>query len=272
MWRSAYCHQQACNTLLRQTHLEVRLPDIRHDPAVVDLLLTLVHAAATSSNMALLPGCPITTGPNILQALNSMPATSTLQISSGLSASVKRLSASTEAPLSWTCTSYRGFPTFATGVLKIPSMPGAHQFVLANTFPDKQKGFAAHGTQKLSRVVFHSTSLDRVYAILCEVLKICDGQGIYTAKDPSMSLGYSRPPGLGWPASNYKNARVLLGCELSGAHSTPAEMLGIHVVTDLSMLMVRYVFLIPAGFSCPIRAHVEPAMEIAFASLRLGPV
>ena len=98
MWPLTYCHQQACNTLLRRTHLEVRLPDIRHDPAVVDLLLTLAHAAATSSSMALLPECPITTGPNILQTPNSMSATFTLQTSSDLSASVKRLGASTEAP------------------------------------------------------------------------------------------------------------------------------------------------------------------------------
>ena len=139
MWRSAYYHQQACNTLLRRTHLEVRLPDIRHDPAAVDLLLTLVHVAATSSNMALLPGCPITTGPNMLQTLNGMPATSTLRTSSDLPAPVERLGASTEALLSWACTSYRGFLTFATSVPKIPSMPGAHQFVLANTFPTKKK-------------------------------------------------------------------------------------------------------------------------------------
>lgn len=104
------------------------------------------------------------------------------------------------SPLSWACTSYRGFLTFATGVLKIPSMPSAHQFVLANTF-DKEKKFAAHGTQKPGRVVFHGTSLDRVYVILCEGLKICDGQlqkhgaahgqGICTAADHSVSLGYS---------------------------------------------------------------------------------
>lgn len=141
----------------------------------------------------------------------SLHATSTLQTSSDLPAPVKRLGASTEALLSWAYTSYRGFLTFATGVLKIPSMPSAHQFVLANTFPTKKK-FTAHGTQKPGRVVFHSTSLDHVYAILCEGLKICDGQlqkhgaahgqGIYTAEDPSVSLGYSRPPSPGWRASN----------------------------------------------------------------------
>ena len=81
-----------------------------------------------------------------------------------------------------------------------------------------------------------------------------------------------RPPKPGWPASNYKNARVLLGCELSGAYSTPAAMPGIRLMTDLSMLTVRYVFLIPAGFSYAIRAHVEPAIGIAFASLRSGAV
>lgn len=121
-----------------------------------------------------------------------------------------------------------------------------------------------------------------MYAILCEGLKICDGQlqkhgaahgrGIYTAEDPSVSLGYSRPPSPGWRASNYNDVRVLFGCELSGAHSTPVAMPGIHVETDLSMLIVRYVFLIPAGFSYPILAHVEPAMGIAFASLRSGAV
>lgn len=282
LWRSTCC-QKTCSITLRRSHLEVRLTDVRYDTAVVDLLLSSVYAAAVAGRMELLSGCPITTGPNIIQALNNLPAISTFQNVSDLTASVISLGALTRSLLSWVCTSYRGFLASATGVLKIPSMPGAHQFVLASAFPEKERSFEAHGSSQRPRIVFHGTSLDRLYAILRQGLLVMRkgplqahgaayGEGIYVADEPATSVGFMRRTAGGWHRSAFRDCSVLLGCELSSAHTEPPVSAGVYLVRDESMLCVRYVFLCPAGWRAPIRTHVEPALGIACASLRAGAV
>lgn len=62
---------------------------------------------------------------------------------------------------------------------------------------------------------------------------------------------------------------MLLGCELAG--EKPGKD-GIHVITDPTRLMVRYVFLLEPKASMPRAKDVRPAMQSVFASLRSGAV
>ncbi|KAH0537936.1 hypothetical protein FGG08_005386, partial [Glutinoglossum americanum] len=220
LWRPTTC-TKICSVTLRRSNLEVRLIDLHNDPAVVDLLLAMVHAAASTSLdiCTLLPGCPITNKARLIQTLDNTPAVSTFQSVHDLTASVKRLGSQTEALLSWICTSYRGFLACATGSLKIPSMPGVHQFVLANTAPELERRFAVQLQGQQSRVVFHGTSLGRLYIILRNGLRIRRGSlqvhgavyggGIYTTEDPAAAMGFAAAC-VGRPTSTFHGVRVLL--------------------------------------------------------------
>ncbi|KAI9768630.1 MAG: hypothetical protein M1840_004827 [Geoglossum simile] len=286
--RSTTC-TEACGSMLRRSDLEIRLADLRHDPAVVDLLLSIAHAAAASGSFGrgsecqldLLPGCPINNARRLIQTLENLPAIATFQSTSDLSTSIRQLGASTEAFLSWACTNYRGFLVSATGMLEIPSMPGTHQFVLANAAPEREKDFSSQTEgQQSGRVVFHGTSLDRLYPIIRQGLIVCSGgplqrhgaslgRGIYTTEEPAAAWSYA-PAGSGRPTSIFHNVRVLLGCELAGAPNAPTAAGGTHLTLDARKLMVRYIFLCPANSPPPIAAHMVPAMLNAFSILRKG--
>jgi hypothetical protein len=279
MWRSTTC-QSACSLALRRSGLEVRLADYYVDPTVVDLLLNIVNCASDCHDFDLLPGCPVNTEASLPQTLRNLPAVSTLQQSSNLTASIRQLGRQAESLLSWLCTSYRGFLASATGGLKIPSMAGVHQFVLANTAPEFEKAFAVHinRSSPTTRVVFHGTSLDRLYLILCQGLKpgtgkwqrygAAYGHGIYLADEPATALGFARASQTTWARSNLDTCKIVLGVELAG--SKPPIKPGIHVATDPSTVVVRYVFMFTRSAVAPIARHIVPAMQSAFASLRSG--
>jgi hypothetical protein len=277
MWRSTTC-QTACSSAIRKSSLEVRLADYSLDPMVVDLLLNIVHCAANCRDIDLLPGCPVNAGslPKILQ---SLPAVSNVQQSGNITACIRRLGKQAESLLSWLCTGYRGFLASATGGLKIPSMAHVHQFVLANATPELEKAFKAHTrSNPTTRVVFHGTSVDRLYLILRNGLQpgtgkwtsngAAYGPGIYLADEPATALNFARASPSTWARSSLDTCRIVLGVELAG--SKPPITPGIHLATDPSTVAVRYVFMFTRGAVAPIARHVAPAMQSAFASLRSG--
>jgi Poly(ADP-ribose) polymerase catalytic domain len=279
LWRSTTCKKD-CSILFRRSDLEVRLVDLRLDPPVVDLLLSSVHAASvdgTNLLPQLLIGCPVSNAGALRQIVNGIPAINTLGNAQDLTSFVRGLGSQVEALLSWLCTSHRGFLATATGAMRIPSMPGVHQFLYANSAPELEKTFAARLGQQPSKVVFHGTSLDRLYGILRQGLRVQSGgslqrhgallgRGIYASDEPSTALDYaSGTSSSGWSGSSFRNFRVLLGCELAG-QSTSRN--GVHVIPDSSMIMVRYIFLFPANTTAPIAAHVVPAMTSAYAILK----
>ncbi|MCJ1294460.1 hypothetical protein MMC34_006018 [Xylographa carneopallida] len=279
--RATVCRRASCNGRFGCASLEIRLADIRHDPPVIDLLLTAVHSVTESGRVSLLPDCPIRTTTELLQILDKLPKTKYLQYVRDLNTSIRRLGTSTEVFFPWLCGAYHGFLASATGLLRIPSMPGIHQFILASASPTLESVFATHAGQRSPRLLFHGTSMDRLYAILCQGLRVCSGTslqlhgssygaGIYMAEEPKTAYSYATASvvsGSGWTHSAYPYVRVLLGCEYIGA-SQARSTNGIHVITDASELMVRYVFLLPPGVSPPLAAHVAPAMMSVFASLR----
>jgi hypothetical protein len=232
----------------------------------------------------LLVGCPVADAKMLHQLLDTIPAIETLG-SYELTSAVGRLGPAGEALLSWACTNYRGFLVSATGQLKVPNMSRVHQFVLANATPELERGFAIHGTtgSGTTHIVFHGTSLDRLYAILREGLRICSGtplqrngamygNGVYVADEPRTAASYSTvyrgtDAISGWRGSAYHTVRVLLGCELAKKERFRGSRYGTYVVTDPTSLMVRFVFLLEAGATLPIAAHIVPAMTSALATL-----
>jgi hypothetical protein len=283
--RSTVCVGPECKTILDRSCLETRLSDIRHDPATVDLLLAMVYATACAGDLTLLPGCPITVPNTLKEIINALPPISQLQQVDSLEAIVSSLDhvrgagSQTAQLLAWVCTSYRGFLSSATDSLKIPSLPGSHQFVLANAAPNLEISFAAKVGRGPTRVVFHGTTLDRLHSILSQGLKELSGttlqrhghsygKGIYVASDPATAWGYATHSASSWTGSNFSNFRILLGCELAGTWAAASG--NIHVITDPSCLMVRYIFLLPNHAAMPLVQHVTPAMSSVFASLRSG--
>jgi hypothetical protein len=282
--RSTVCQARWCNEAFLSANLEIRLSDIRSDPAAVDLLLTMVFAAATLNNkLELLPGCPFNNTATVLQVLNNLPSMVSLQNCKHFDSTITALGPQAVQLLTWVCTSYKGFLTSATGSLKIPSMPpGTHQFVLANASPEKESSFLTHiNRDPTTRLLFHGTSPDRLFAILCQGLQIksntplqtwgaADGAGIYMAEEPKTSWEYTNRIRLtsNWPKSALRNFRVLLGCENAGLAVGGSRM---HVIRDPSTVMVRYIFLIPASTTTmPIRNHLDSAMLSVFRGLRSG--
>lgn len=283
--RATVCKSAWCNSAFQQASLDVRLSDIRSEPLAVDLLLTMVFAAAKSNNLALLPGCPFTSTAVVLQILNSLPSMISLQKSRHLKSKIKALGTQAEKLLTWVCSAHRGFLASATGMLKIPSLPpGTQQFVLANASPEKESDFLAHIDQDpTTRLLFHGTTPDRLFSILCQGLQIksntplqlhgaASGAGIYMAEDPRTSWSYTGQ-GLvqgNWQQSTLTGFKVLLGCENAGPSVGNSSM---HVIRDPSTVMVRYLFLIPntvTTLPVNIRTHIDTAVMAVFRGLRSG--
>ena len=292
--RSTTCQKPSCRGTFSVADCEIILADIWQNPTVADLLLTIVDAAAVSGKMDLLPNCPVNDARQVLSLLGQLPTVDALKkhLSScindyGASFRLDRaLTGYSSTPdqlwqvLLWACNGNRGFLTAAVNQFRIPSF-GTHQFLLANASPELEMAFAAHIQTPHSPfgILFHGTSLERLHAILCQGLRVLShtplqrngassGSGVYTADEPAMSLSFAQaaPCGWGWKHSAFSKHRVLLGCELAG--EKPGKD-GIHVITDPTRLMVRYVFLLdPDTRSVPPAKDVTPAMQSVFASLR----
>ena len=202
-------------------------------------------------------------------------------VSSPVDAGSSHFQTTIKPALAWACTKYGGFLATASGQLRIPVFASDHQYLLANSTAALEKAFADEyrKAQSKSTVLFHGTSLDRLYPILSEGLRICSGtslqrhgalhgDGIYMAEEPETSWGYSRDApsisGLKW--TNLKEMNVLLGCEYAGVST--AKYQRIHVVSDPKKLIVRYIFLMPPNAKMPLARHVVPAMQSVFANLR----
>jgi hypothetical protein len=279
--RSTLCSDANCKVIFERANLDVRLSDVRVDPAAVDLLLTMIYATAVAGDLTLLPGCPVQVPATLQQTINALPPTSQLQNVDNLETGLRTRGSSNQGAqlLAWACTSYRGFLSSVTDSMKIPSFPGSHQFVLANASPELENAFASRVGRGTTRVMFHGTTLDRLHSILSQGLKDLSGttlqrhghsygKGIYVSSDPATAWGYATNGITSWSGSKFNNHKVLLGCELAGNWAASSGT--IHVITDPSCLMVRFIFLLPNTSQMPLVQHVTPAMLSVFTSLRSG--
>ena len=277
--RPTTCNPE-CTRNFRQVDLEIRLADIWNDQLAAELLLTTTYAAALSGKPDLLPFCPVTDITHIQGILHKLPRRDTIQ-QRNLKQYLATFGPLTEALLSWVFCEYRGFLTSATGQLKIPNMAGAYQFVLAGAAAERETAFAAHmlGQHQPSRILFHGTGWDRLYAILCQGLRVCSGtalqthgavhgNGIYMAEEPNLAWGYARAtPATGCYYDKFSNMQLLLGCEYIG-DSQAVTTHKIHVIADPSRLMLRYIFVMPANTQVPAARNITPAMMSGIAMLK----
>lgn len=209
--RPTLCTSDDCELTYRRSPLDVRLEDLRVDNRVADLLLSSVFAAASIKNLELLPNKPLPLGdaPKIVELLNSMPTTSALAgadvdqfhpdeqkeslfswlcnsfpgfvpPTSSSAASSPRIDQpsrnnQTELLLSWLCNSYRGLVVSATDRYKIPNFPNVHQFLLVDAPPEIEAAFGRHKDFTPRHILFHGTSIDRLYSVLCQGLRVLSG-------------------------------------------------------------------------------------------------
>jgi hypothetical protein len=86
------------------------------------------------------------------------------------------------------------------------------------------------------------------------------------AEDPGDSINrYSRAIAGTWPNSQFAGLttyKVLLACELA-----TGSQLNRHTIQDGSLVMVRYVILLPPSHRNPTRAAVEEAFKSVFSQL-----
>jgi len=257
--------------------LSDQIRDLQQDIQVGDLLLTAAQAAAFSGNMNLLPGCPVKTSAQVTQILGGLSSIAALQAPTNLNATQ-------EAFLKWILSHYGGSLVSASGQMQIPSMSHAHQFLLTKAAPNLEKAFTEKKGHLSTKIVFHGTSLDRLYAILTQGLQVGSGgplqrhgafggYGIYVSENPNTALAYATPniaptSEYRWHSSNFDNVRVMLGCEASG--NGVGYSSDVHVIQDPSMLIVRYIFLMPPAATAPLSSHIVPRMASIFATLHSG--
>lgn len=280
--RSSPCSSADCQSEFLKSTLEVSLSDVRQDPAVVDLLVTATYAASLVKNPDLLPGSPVQDMAAVQEAMNSLPPISDWQTNNSLEDAINPLGSQTKKLLIWIMTAFKGYLVSATGSLKIPSLPGTHQFFLANTNPEKEREF----TDRINaghprKVLFHATTVQRLYSILCQGLREMSGtslqrngasfgNGIYMAEEPLTAWGYTETFINNWKSSQFSNFRVMLGCEYVG--TSPSVSRNIYVIKEPAALMLRYIFILPANAQMPVARHLVPAMESVFTNLRAGAI
>ena len=286
--RGTLCNSSQCVMTYSRSDLEVRLQDVRTDTRAVDLLLTAIYAAAETGNLTLLPEMPSLIGnaAEILVLLNSLPATVELKTAISLRTGLNRYGQRSEALAFWMLNSYRGFIVSASGQYRIPNLPNIHQFLLVDAAPATEAAFARHDALSPRHVLFHGTSIDRLYPILAQGLRVQSGtalqrhgahygHGIYLAQEPSVAMSYASGAGsnssdvtfFNW-RQEFQQARLLLGCEHAGKYTGLGGLTGVHVITDPSRVMVRYIFLVPPNAQMPRAQDISIPMLSAFNSLR----
>ena len=287
--RATVCSASVCRQAYLRSGLDLRLQDIRTQGRAVDLLLTGVFAAAAISNLKLLPQRPaqLNEASKLQILLNSLPTTPTLAAASDFPTGLRGCGQRAELLLSWLCTSYRGFMISATDNYRIPNLPGIYQFLLVHASPELEAGFARHNHFQPRHVLFHGTSMDRLYPVLAEGLRVLSGTplqkhgalhgaGIYMARDPNTTMGYAsvtQKTNGNFNAffnsrSDFRDARILLGCEHAGNDKGKNSRGGVHVITDPTRVMVRYIFVVPPGVKPPRAQDISMPMLSTFNSPR----
>ena len=298
--RATPCSRLLCQARFSEVSMQILLADIWQDSPVVDLLVSGTVATASTGKLESLSNPPHDMSPlSIFNMLNDLP--NIRKLTTTLQQSLKRYDENFRLPralnrfcnnfrdpenlalgLLQICHSYGGFLVSARGSYRIPSF-GSDQFLLANASPALEAAFSKNmsTSNSVSHILFHGTSLDRLYPILMQGLRVqtgtpferhgaAYGPGIYTSNEPRTAWGYANPTAEKdmWKNSSFKRTtKVLLACELAG--ELPASSwTGIYVITDATRLMVRYVFLTDENATMPWAKDVAIPLGSVFQSMR----
>ena len=193
--RATTCGSIVCSLSFRNADFSVRAELVRFDGRVVDLLLTAVYSVAITNKLDLLIDHPSRIqGHQLLALLNALPPTAELEQAVDMQLTLRKVHRHAEVLFSWLCTGSRTFIMSASGQYRVPNMPGIHQFLVVNNPPEIEAAFAKHRHLQPRMVLFHGTSMDRLYAILVQGLRVlshtplmrhgaASGAGIYFSLD-----------------------------------------------------------------------------------------
>jgi hypothetical protein len=286
--RGTICTSPGCKQAYLKSPLDLRLQDVRSNGRVVDLLLTSVFAAANLKALNLLPDHPsqLNDAAKLQILLNSLPPTKTLAAAADFQTGLRGCGQRAEVLLSWLCTSYRCFLVPATGAYELPNIHKIHQFLVIDNPPEVEAAFAQHNHYKDRHVLFHGTSIDRLYGILTEGIKVCSntalqkhgavhGAGIYTGREPKTAWRFASSTQANSNFNGFYNSRVdfrdstvVLGLEHAGNDTDGNRKNGVHVIKDATRLIVRYILVVPPSVNYPKASDIVPTMLKTFHSLR----
>ena len=286
--RGTLCTSPGCKQAYLKSPLDLRLQDVRSNGRVVDLLLTSVFAAANLKALNFLPDHPaqLNDAAKLQILLNSLPPTKTLAAAADFKTGLRGCGDRAEVLLSWLCTSYRGFVVPATGAYQLPNISKIHQFLVVDNPPEVEAAFAQHNYLKDRHVLFHGTSIDRLYGILTQGIKVCSntdlqkhgaarGVGIYTGREPETAWGYAACTqananfnGFYNSRADFRDSSIVLGLEHAGNDTGGNRRSGVHVIKDATILIVRYILVVPPNVNSPKASDIAPTMLKTFHSLR----
>ena len=301
--RPTPCQATSCQANFMGVSTHILLVDIWQDSPVVDLLVSGTFATASMGGKLelLSPSLQFPPSYSVVNALNDLPAVdrlaNMLQVLSDAYGAKFNLTRALHCLCShWTeaqhladgllgiCNIYSGFLVSARGTCRIPNF-GNKQFLLADASPDLEHSFSQHVHLQPSvsgcNILFHGTSLDRLYPILTQGLRVQSGTpnqrhgahygaGVYLSDEPGTAWSYANPtPERNmWRNSSFKGStKVLLACELAGALPT-SSWTGIYVVQDTTRLAVRYIFLAEDDAIMPMAKDVRIPLESVLNSMR----
>ena len=286
--RLTLCSSISCLREYLAADLNIRCEDVLLQSSSISIILASVQAVAQKNNVSLLPGWPVSRLGNpgdILATVQSLPSLAYPILSSDLNqflsgqyaafATLKQV----EVLLSWICTRFRGNVLAAYSTYILPGLDGVAQFLVADSQPEIAASFAKHDHLQPRHVLYHGTSIDRLYSVLVQGLQVLSGtplaqhgavygSGIYMAREPSLALSYARAniPKTTTPIPNLKgdvsSARLLLACEHAGNDiSTPSRAPpGMHIIQDPSRILIRYIFLVPSSTRVPKASELSAAI------------
>lgn len=250
--RSTLCSGQ-CSIFFRKSDILARYPEIQHDPAAVYFILYALRAAAECDHLSLLGKVPTTLSAKLIASIITQiyelpqPLDVILRnIASGHS----NLDSRAELVVAWGLSSYRGCVVAAEVGAKVCKF-------YVNETPERENQFARRlePTGGKSSIVYHGTTLDRLYPILQNGLQTqyakmmqhgaAHGHGVYVTPNIQIALNYSRSGSpasqsaqLSWEQRAYP-VKMLLICELVSMEKWGTSNPEILVVTDSSYLIIR---------------------------------
>lgn len=298
--RATICSSRTCIDIFSQAHIEIQLAELWHDPAVMEFIFTIMYAATASDNVSLLQDFPFGRNTWTVEVLDRLPAVPVLAkylqkcldtheegfnlvraLVDCLPPDFTVYPDSVAKMFFWACNFYRGFLVSLTGPRRLLEVRnfGSNQFLLASAAPDLEIAFNRHmktlGPD--SHFLFHGTTLDRVYPILCRGLRVLSntklqqtgaifGPGVYVADDPRNAWTYAKSSEGGWSRSKLKHMRVILGCQLAGPKPPPPVNAPrwLYVIPDGSRLAVRHIFLVDDIAQIPPAKAAREEMEEIF--------
>lgn len=228
------------------------------DPQVMNLLVTIVYASIGHASLRNLPDCPFNSLV-VRDILDKLPtfttAYDTFYSNDHITCEKGRVL------LNWICENYGSMIKLAPSHLTIPQFPTTVQQYIVQKPPrhgDFSRALKAENGQ--STLLFHGTNLRYLVSILQNGFKSSYdhrfGKGNFMAEEPATSCRYAnddcyyRKPRYWWRNSPVKGG-VLLGCQVAGkGEPVPlyaGEEPGVHVVTDLSSIEIRYIFVVEHG-------------------------